>query len=160
MTSARKPESDIPALVPARAEHWGEVNALLRSQGLPVAGALEHMGNFLVLVNEGSVVALAGLEAYPPIGLLRSVAVRPNAQKRGLGGLLTAAMLERARALGIQDVYLLTTTAAPFFERHGFVAVARGALPSDLGASREFQGACPASAVAMWRTVEMRTEGK
>jgi N-acetylglutamate synthase-like GNAT family acetyltransferase len=159
MTSVRKSEADIPALVSAQAEHWTEVAALLEAQGLPVAGALEHLGNFLILMDEGSVVAMAGLEAYPPDGLLRSVAVRPSAQKRGLGGLLTAAVLERARGLGIRHVYLLTTTAAPFFERHGFERVARSELPAALGASRELQGACPASAVAMWRIVETKGQG-
>jgi amino-acid N-acetyltransferase len=160
MTFARKDEPHTPAVVSARAEHWTEVDALLRSQGLPVAGAFEHLANFLIVVNERSVVGTAGLEAYPGVGLLRSVAIRPDAQKRGLGGLLTVRAMKRARELGIRDVYLLTTTAAPFFERHGFKAVARSALPAVLGASPELQGACPASAVAMWRTVEMETEGK
>jgi N-acetylglutamate synthase-like GNAT family acetyltransferase len=160
MTSPRKLEADSPVVVPARAEHWPEVEALLQSQGLPLEGVLDHLGSFLVLVDGGSLVGVAGLEAYPPIGLLRSVAVRPSAQKRGLGGLLTAAALEHAQALGIRHVYLLTTTAAPFFERHGFEPVARIALPSELGASQELRGACPASAVAMWRTVEMKTAGK
>jgi amino-acid N-acetyltransferase len=159
MTSWRKADADSPVLVSARTEHRSEVEALLQSQGLPLEGVVEHMGSFLVLVDEESLVGVAGLEAYPPIGLLRSVAVRPSAQKRGLGGILTAAVLEHAQALGIRDVFLLTTTAAPFFERHGFAAVARSALPPALGASRELQGACPASAVAMWRTVEKKAAG-
>jgi amino-acid N-acetyltransferase len=156
----RQPETDSAVLVPARAEHRSEVEALLQSQGLPLEGVFDHLSSFLVLLDGGSLVGVAGLEAYPPTALLRSVAVRPSAQKRGLGGRLTAAALEQARALGIRDVYLLTTTAAPFFERHGFEPVARSALPSELGASHELRGACPASAVAMWRTVEMKTGGK
>ena len=157
MTTARNHQALSPALMPARAEHWAEVDEFLQSQGLPVAGALEHLANFLILKEEGSVVGAAGLEADPPLGLLRSVSVRPNAQKRGLGSYLTDAVLERARALGIQDVYLLTMSAAPFFERHGFKVVARSALPAVLNASRELQGACPASAVAMWRRVAKKT---
>jgi amino-acid N-acetyltransferase len=153
MTSARKSETGSSELVPARAEHWTEVAELLGSQGLPVAGAFEHLGNSLVLVNDGRVVGTAVLEAYPPVGLLRSVAIRPDAQRTGLGGVLTAAALDRARALGIQDIYLLTTTAPQFFARHGFQAVTRGALPAALSASRELQDACPATAVAMWRPV-------
>jgi amino-acid N-acetyltransferase len=160
MTSPRKPEADSPVLVSARAEHRSAVEELLQSQGLPVEGVLDHLSSFLVLLDGGSLVGVAGLEAYPPTGLLRSVAVRPSAQKRGLGGRLTVAALEHAQALGIRDVYLLTTTAAPFFERQGFEPVARSALPSELGASQELRGACPASAVAMWRPVEMKTAGK
>lgn len=132
----------------------------MESQGLPVRGAREHLGNFLILMDEGSIVGMAGLEAYPPDGLLRSVAVRPSAQRRGLGSLLTAAVLERARGVGIQDVYLLTTASAAFFERHGFERVARSEFPAALGASRELQGACPASAVAMWRAVETKSQGE
>jgi amino-acid N-acetyltransferase len=160
MTSPRKPEAHSPVPVPAGAEHLSDVKALLQSQGLPLEGVSEHLGSFLVLVDDGSLVGVAGLEAYPPIGLLRSVAIRPSAQKRGLGGLLTAAVLAHAQALGIRDVYLLTTTAASFFGRHGFEPVARRALPPELGASQELRGACPASAVAMWRAVGMKAAGK
>ena len=59
------------------------------------------------------------------------------------------AALERARELGLRELYLLTTTAAAYFPRFGFERIGREALPSSLQASEELRGACPASAAAM-----------
>jgi amino-acid N-acetyltransferase len=59
------------------------------------------------------------------------------------------AVLARARALGLRELYLLTTTAAGYFPRFGFETVGREALPPVLSASEELRGACPASAIAM-----------
>ncbi|MBV9947898.1 MAG: GNAT family N-acetyltransferase, partial [Myxococcales bacterium] len=46
---------------------------------------------------------------------------------------------------------LLTTTADSFFPRFGFQHIAREDVPPELRASRELQGACPASAIVMER---------
>jgi N-acetylglutamate synthase-like GNAT family acetyltransferase len=92
---------------------------------------------------------VAGLEVHGGVGLLRSVAVRVDAGSKGLGSRLTLAVVKRARKLGLADLYLLTTTAAEFFERHGFERIPRVALPGALGAARELQDACPASVTAM-----------
>jgi hypothetical protein len=43
----------------------------------------------------------------------------------------------------------LTTTAAGYFERRGYVRVERHALPGPIRRSEEFTQLCPASAVAM-----------
>jgi N-acetylglutamate synthase-like GNAT family acetyltransferase len=58
-------------------------------------------------------------------------------------------LLADARARGIHDIYLLTTTAEAWFPRFGFVRIARAAVPAALHASEEFRGACPDSAVVM-----------
>jgi amino-acid N-acetyltransferase len=59
------------------------------------------------------------------------------------------AALERARALGLRELYLLTTSASDYFPRFGFERIGREALPSSLQASEEMRGACPSSAAAM-----------
>jgi len=48
-----------------------------------------------------------------------------------------------------RTVYLLTTTAGPYFERFGFVRTARGDVPQALARSAEFAHACPASATCL-----------
>jgi N-acetylglutamate synthase-like GNAT family acetyltransferase len=46
-------------------------------------------------------------------------------------------------------MYLLTTTAAGFFERRGYVAAARESAPAEIRATREFADICPASSAFM-----------
>ena len=46
-------------------------------------------------------------------------------------------------------MWLLTTTAAPFFARLGFATMERASAPQALQASREFAAACPAGATCM-----------
>ena len=49
---------------------------------------------------------------------------------------------------GLREVFLLTTSAADYFPRFGFVRLNRREVPSDIQASALFQ-ACPRTAVAM-----------
>lgn len=95
------------------------------------------------------IVGSAALELHGSAGLLRSVAVAPAHRGRGLGRRLTRAALELGQARGVETVYLLTQTAGDFFSRLGFRRVPREQAEPLVGASLEFQGACPASALCM-----------
>ena len=86
------------------------------------------------------------MECYGDSGLLRSVAVAPGWRGSGIGRALVDRVLEDGRAAGVQDVYLLTTTAEHYFPRFGFACVDRESVPAAVRASAEFTGACPASA--------------
>ena len=137
------------AIRAARPDDWPAVEALLRACALPVDGAAEHLADFVVADVAGRVVAVAGIEAYGVDGLLRSVAVSPDARSAGLGSAIVDAAETQARARGMQRLHLLTTTAAPYFARRGFAVHDRAHAPAVLGASAEFRGACPASATFM-----------
>jgi amino-acid N-acetyltransferase len=134
---------------PATVADWPAVEALLLAAGLPLDGAREHIDNYLVGYAGGQLAAVAGLELYGRVALLRSVAVAGPLRGRGIGERLVEAVKARARQLELGSLYLLTTTAAPFFSQQGFSLTARSAMPSALQASRELQGVCPASATAM-----------
>jgi amino-acid N-acetyltransferase len=138
---------------PATARDWAEIDRLLRVRALPTDGARKHQAGFLVAADGSSVTGCIGLERYGSVGLLRSLAVTEQSSGRGVGTALVRALLTRARALEIETLYLLTTTAADFFPRFGFEPVPRTALPASLSASEELRGACPASAVAMRLTL-------
>lgn len=131
----------------------GTIEQLLTARHLPTAGVRDHLATFVVATRGESLLGCAGMERYGEIGLLRSVAVAENVGGRGVGAELVRAVLDRARTLGLRELYLLTTTAAGYFPRFGFERVGREALPSALQASEELRGACPASAVAMRRTL-------
>jgi amino-acid N-acetyltransferase len=143
------------------------VRQLLGDSGLPVDGVKENFTDFIVAEerngissNEsGIIVGAIGIERYGAAALLRSAAVSPGVRGTGLGSRLVKEILERASAQGVRDIYLLTTTAEEYFPKFGFTRASRGEVPEPVKASREFQGACPDTAVVMKRTVPATRRG-
>ncbi|MBO2520032.1 MAG: hypothetical protein CW349_10160 [Firmicutes bacterium] len=125
-----------------------EGKALLEGWALPLpAGNVPR--EFGVLRSERQVMGVVGLEWYHPHALLRSLAVRSGWERRGLGTILAHWALERFREEGGTDLYLLTTTAAGFFLRLGFLPITRDEVPARLLESEEFAVQCPATATVM-----------
>ncbi len=58
-----------------------------------------------------------------------------------------------AQQKGIQALYLITTTAAPFFEKRGFAKVDRSAVPVAIQRTTQFSALCPSSATVMHRNI-------
>ncbi|HSB67982.1 MAG TPA: arsenite methyltransferase [Candidatus Methylomirabilis sp.] len=134
----------------ARPEDLPAIQALLAEAGLPT-GAEPHLGDFLVARHRGKVVGCVGMEACGPDALFRFLAVAPAYRGSGLGRRLYDAQVEYARARGVQRAYLLTTTIASLAEAWGFKPIERSQVPPAIQQTSQFQGACCASAVAMWR---------
>ena len=135
-----------------RAANFGDTKAierLLGVVGLPEEGVRQHLENFLVVHSDGELVGVAGFEVYGEVGLLRSVAVVPSKRGRGIGAKLVANVQRQACARGILELYLLTDSAAPFFERHGYHRVSRSVAPIEIRQSEEFRHLCPESALLM-----------
>jgi len=137
----------------AAPNEWEHVAELLVSSSLPLDGAREHLGEFLVAERGGALVGCAAVERYGDAGLLRSVAVAASERGRGTGSVLVHHCLSGASESGIHTVVLLTTTAERYFPRFGFEVIERDAVPDALRASAEFRGACPASATVMRRVL-------
>ena len=125
------------------------VEALLVAANLPVDGVAGHFATFFVVDEGAQIVGAAGIELYDKYALLRSVVVADDRRGAGLGALLTRRALDEAEARGVGAIFLLTSTAEAFFPRFGFAPVPREEVPERVRTSREFQGACPASATAM-----------
>jgi amino-acid N-acetyltransferase len=123
------------------------IGLLLAGAGLPVPDARDAPVRFLVARAPDGLAGCAGHERHGDDALLRSVAVREAARGAGLGTELVRGVLRELVADGARAVYLLTTGAAPFFERLGFVTVARDDLPPAVARSREVTD-CPACATA------------
>lgn len=147
-----------PVFRAARAEDRPAVEALLTSHALPLAGVPEMFAadpsQFLLAEHEQDIVAVAGVEECCAQALLRSVAVRGDWQRRGLGHELVARAVAQAESRGIAALYLLTMTAEHYFPRFGFTRVARDEVPAEVAATVEFTSACPASAVTMRKTLQ------
>jgi amino-acid N-acetyltransferase len=137
---------EIDRATPADAE---AIFRLLEDNDLPLDGLSEHLATTIVARADGRIVGSAALEVYGEGALLRSVAVAPALQRRGLGHELTDAAFQLAHDIGAPAVYLLTTTAEAYFPRFGFERVDRAQVPETIKASVEFTSACPSSATVM-----------
>jgi len=127
------------------------VEGLLTANDLPIQGVRENFAGFLVAEEEGVVVGAIGLESFDSVALLRSAVVARHLRSTGVGRQLVERALERADREGVNDVYLLTTTAEDYFPRFGFDRTDRDGVPDALKVSQEFRGACPETAVVMTR---------
>ncbi|MCE9521296.1 MAG: arsenic resistance N-acetyltransferase ArsN2 [Alphaproteobacteria bacterium] len=133
----------------ARSKDWPQIERLLSACALPLAGAREHLHDFIVAESAGAIAGCIGAEVYGAAALLRSLAVRENARGQNIGVGLVDRLLMQLKHRNATSVALLTTTAEQFFVRRGFETVARAEIAAALQASHEFNGACPANATAM-----------
>ena len=86
---------------------------------------------FSVLEHDGVIAGCAVLHAYPQAGMaeLGCLVVNPLHRGQDYGELLLKEAQKRARQLGLQQLFVLTTQTAHWFIEHGFVASAVEALP-------------------------------
>jgi amino-acid N-acetyltransferase len=105
--------------------------------------------HFIVAESDVKLVGVVGLELYDGSALLRSAAVEESWRGSGVGKVLVDRALDLARERGVEDVYLLTTTAEEYFPKFGFTCVSRDSVVGGVRSSVEFQTACPASATVM-----------
>jgi amino-acid N-acetyltransferase len=126
------------------------VVALLEAEGLPVSDLTEaHLEHFFFTGTDGAPSALVGLEIYGGSALLRSLVVSAPARTQGLGSALVLHAEEYAAAHQVHSIYLLTTTAEPYFGRRGYQRIDRAQAPASIQSTREFASLCPASSAFM-----------
>lgn len=132
----------------------GDVVRLLEQCALPVADISPVSPvQFLGARSGSTLAAVVGLELYPPVGLLRSLAVAPSVRGRGIGRALVTSAESFAAARGVRTLFLLTTTAEPFFRALGYRPVSRSAAPAAIQATSQFTDLCPASSSLLSRHV-------
>ena len=137
------------SITPARLEDLAAIKSLLAANQLPIAGVDDHWKTFLVARDGETLVGCGGAEAYQFAALIRSVAVAPEYRSHGVGRKLVRQLIDRLASRGLREFYLLTTTAEAYFKKRGFKVIDRDEVHPQLLSSREFQDACPASAVCM-----------
>jgi phosphinothricin acetyltransferase len=104
---------------------------------------------FWKLAQGQSCVGVVGSERWGSVALLRSLAVKPTARRRGFATHLVRTALESLQQQGIREVWLFTETAHDYFLEWGFLDRSRSHSPRVIETSQEGRGACPASAALM-----------
>jgi len=105
------------------------------------------------LNDNDKLVGVGGLEIMGSVALLRSVAVKPDVRGKGIGKELVAQIEQVAKHSGIKALYLLTKTAANFFQTIGHQRIERNNFAESLKRTAQFTGLCPVSAVCMIKEI-------
>jgi amino-acid N-acetyltransferase len=128
----------------------GAVRRLLADAGLPTSDLTgTQLETFFGAGTPDCPEGIVGVELHGDSALLRSLVVTPLARSRGLGRALVSAAERCARSAGASDIYLLTSTAEPFFTSLGYVRTDRSTAPPAIRRTHEFASLCPASASFM-----------
>lgn len=140
-------------IIKASDEDLESVNSLLKLVGLPIEGVTDNFHNFFVAWEKNQLQGCAGIEIYEDVGLIRSVAVHPSFQGRGLGRKLVETIQRFSVENGLKEIYLLTETAKEFFSKQEYVIIPRNEADIKVKQSIEFTSLCPVSATCMVKTL-------
>jgi amino-acid N-acetyltransferase len=102
---------------------------------------------------KSDLIGCIGLELYGNQGLLRSLAVKKHYQGNGVGLRLIEKVLEEAKLNRVLELYLLTEGAGHYFKKKfefvSFSPQEKFSFQGPVTQSKEFQEACPESAILM-----------
>ena len=89
------------------------------------------VANYTVIEHDGVIFACAALYPYPEArtGEMAALTVSPQAQGQGDGEKVLKRIEQRARALGLDSIFVLTTRTMHWFVTRGFVQVSPDWLP-------------------------------
>ncbi|MFS2179362.1 arsenic resistance N-acetyltransferase ArsN2 [Rhizobium pisi] len=133
--------------------HDDSLRAALAGAGLPVDDLTDAGRSFYRFSRGGQMVGFGGLELYGETALLRSIVVLSDQRGFGFGHAITLSLLDQAHKKGAAAAYVLTESAAPFFQSLGFLPIARDEAPSAILTTRQAASLCPASATLMIRSL-------
>jgi amino-acid N-acetyltransferase len=146
--SATSPDASLFIIDGASRADLASIRRLLDSEYLPTTDLTEEMlAHFLICRDPVGVAGVVGLEVFGEVALLRSLVVSSERQGLGLGRRLVLAAEAMAAEIKVREIYLLTTTAAEFFEHLGYHRVNRELAPAAISLTKEFSSLCPSTAV-------------
>ncbi len=89
------------------------------------------IGNYTVIEHDGVIFACAALYPYPETrcGEMAALTVSPQAQGQGDGERVLKRIEQRARAAGLESIFVLTTRTTHWFLKRGFVRAEAESLP-------------------------------
>ena len=127
-----------------------KLQQFLKTNRLPFQDVkLEGSFYFTYQGEDNNIIGSGGLEVYGKHALLRSLAVDEKHRHQKIGIRMVNDLMEKAKSLQVENLFLLTETARSFFEKKGFEKIDRTEVPEELRNSSEFTTVCPSSATCM-----------
>lgn len=121
----------------------------LEEQGILVYRSRERLENeidqFAVIERDGTILACAALYPIPsqaneiPSAEIACVAVHPSYRKSNRGSQILSYLEDKARHMGIRQLFILTTRTAHWFLEHGFEPATVDELPNARQALYNYQ---------------------
>ncbi|GBF52081.1 acetyltransferase (GNAT) domain protein [Leptospira ryugenii] len=108
---------------------------------------------FIVAKFDDIIVGSVALERFNSIGLLRSLCVKEEFRKDGVGLSLINRIFDFARNEKVSEIYLLTTSADKYFAKFGFKELNRKNAPVQIQKTSQFRDLCPSSAILMHKAI-------
>ena len=100
----------------------------------PTVALYEDVQEFFVAVDGERVVGCGALHVlWEDLAEVRTFAVLPEVQGKGVGAALLSRLVENAQELGVRRLFCLTFEVE-FFSRHGFVTATEALVGSDVQA--------------------------
>jgi len=100
--------------------------------GRSLSDIYETIRDFYVFAEEGKILAVGALEiCWEDLAEVRSLAVAPGQQGKGIGRKIVESCLTEARELGIKRVFALTYQPE-FFKNLGFNEIEKSELPQKI----------------------------
>jgi amino-acid N-acetyltransferase len=116
---------DVPALFKLISRYVVEQVLLPR----PLTNLYEDVWEFTVAEEDGELLGCGALKFYSQeLGEIRSLCVDAALKAKGVGTLLTGAVMDEAERCGLSTVFALTVVPA-FFEKLGFQRATRESFP-------------------------------
>ncbi len=125
------------------------IQILLKRLNLVYKDIENLLSNFIVAKDGIKIVGCGSIEIFSEIALLRSLAVDPEYQGRGIGHLITNEILQESMKKGVEEIYLITDTASKFFDRFGFSIISRDKVDERIKQTYEYTEGCPKTAIIM-----------
>lgn len=130
--------------------------ATLGDEGLPTGDLSDPGRRFHAYRTlSGEIVGYAGYEPYGEAAFLRSLVVLPAWRGKGVGKAIVARLARRAFDERARTAWLMTTSAAAFFEAIGFKRTERAMAPQAILDTRQARELCPSSAVVLSRSIRL-----
>ena len=140
---------------PVDSDDQPKVEALLKQVNLPIEGVCDQFQNYFKIQGESDkIIGCVGVEVYGNMGLLRSVAIHPDFQRKGLGKKLVEGAEEFSKTRALKKIYLLTEGAEEFFSRLGYKTIPREQADPSVQQSLEFTTVCKDSGTCMEKDLE------
>ncbi len=100
----------------------------------PVARIYDNIRDYMLIEAEGDVVGCGALHImWSDLAEIRAVALKDDYRGKGIGEPLIRSLIDEARELGIEKVFVLTYQEN-FFRRLGFTGIDKSELPHKIWA--------------------------